>query len=436
MTGLRDRLRRLRPDAGSSRTDPPAPAGSLVERLRRLDAARRHTADAATARAPFAQAPADPAPIGRAPGDDELAAQLGAALAAPGLLLLERRVPLAHRHGRVPLGGCAAALAGLAAEVMPVDEAGHAASAAASGRWALLDTETSGLAGGTGTWVFTCGIGRPDGADLVLRQWLLTRLDAEPALLDAIADGLADLELLLSYNGKSFDVPLLLTRFRLAGLGCGLDRIPHLDLLAPVRRAFSSCWPDCRLAGAERRLLGFRREDDLPGAEAPAAWLAWLRRADPSRLGAVLRHNRLDLLSLAALVPALAGMLDAPHRHGADCLALARARLRRGDSAGARALLLAAGPALSVPEQLLLATLHRRAGAWADAVALWQALAARAEPAALEALAKYHEHRSGDLDAALSHVQRLPPGSDREHRRRRLLRKRDAGSDPAAAPPP
>jgi hypothetical protein len=290
--------------------------------------------------------------------------------------------------------------------------------------------------------VFCCGVGRLDGAELRLQQWLLTRLDAEAAMLQALAASLSDARLLVSYNGKCFDMPLLETRYRLARTAKkpkkGSDPIfqmgsdpffvdtffaAHLDLLGLVRRGFGRRWPDCRLARAEQLLLGFGRADDLPGAEAPAAWLNWLRAGNPARLGAVLRHNRLDLISLVALVPALAAVVRDPHRHGADLLALARGRLRRGAPTAARDLLQAAGPTLTVAEQLLLASLHRRLGAWSDAVALWEALAADAEPAALEALAKYHEHWTGDLAAALHSVQRLPPSAARTRRRDRLLRK-------------
>ena len=367
---------------------------SLAERLQRLDPTRRRATSC------------------REPDEQALAEGLGAKILTPGVLLLERRHSLRRRHGRCHAMDCVATLPMLC-PTAPSDPAG----------WAFIDTETSGLAGGTGTWAFTCGVGRIDGDDLLLRQWLLTRLDAEPAMLASFGDGLADVELLVSYNGKSFDLPLLLTRFTLAGLRCRLDALAHLDLLHPVRRAFAARWPDCRLATVEQRLLGFRRDGDLPGAEAPAAWLDWLGRGDGGRLGAVLRHNRLDLVSLAALVPALVRVERDPIAQDADLGALARHRLRCGDAPGALALLSSAQPLLVPAERLLLASLFRRRGDWEQARAVWEGLAADNEPDALEALAKYHEHRSGDLRQALDLVRRLPPGLARDHRQLRLRRK-------------
>ena len=367
---------------------------SLAERLQRLDPARRR---ATTCREPDEQA---------------LAEQLGAKIIAPGVLLLERRHSLRLQHGRYRAVDCVGTMP-LFCPRAPSDPAG----------WAFIDTETSGLAGGTGTWAFTCGVGRIDGDDLLLRQWLLTRLDAEPAMLASLAGGLAGVQLLVSYNGKSFDLPLLLTRFTLAGLRCRLDALAHLDLLHPVRRAFAARWPDCRLATVEQRLLGFRRDGDLPGAQAPAAWLDWLRCGNGGRWGAVLRHNRLDLVSLAALVPALARVERDPVAQDADLGALARHRLRCGDASGALALLCSAQPLLVPAERLLLASLFRRRGDWEQARAVWERLATDNEPNALEALAKYHEHRSGDLQQALDLVRRLPPGLARDHRQLRLSRK-------------
>jgi uncharacterized protein YprB with RNaseH-like and TPR domain len=341
--------------------------------------------------------------------EQELASQLGAEVVADGVLCLDRSWPLRRRHGRVAPADCIDALAALL-PTTPAQPEG----------WLLLDTETSGLAGGTGTWVFVFGAARFDGDCLRLRQHLLTRLDAEPAFIAAIAADLAGASLLISYNGKSFDLPLLETRFRLSGRVAPLAQMPHLDLLHGVRRAFASRWPDCRLATAERQLLGFVRDDDLPGSQAPEAWLDWLRGGDPRRLGAVLRHNRLDLLSLAALVPALAAVERAPLDYDADSVSLARHLARRGEHDKALAMLSAAHGRLDVAGLLLLASLHRRRGDWPRAVAVWDTLAAQDEQAAIEALAKYHEHRSGNLRRALVLAKRIACHAERTRRCARL----------------
>jgi hypothetical protein len=376
---------------------PPAP--SLAARMRRLAPARsRHR-------------PALPVPAAT------VADNLGAELIAPGLALLERRRPLSERHGRYPLARCVdAARGGLG---ILLDHSGHDAIA----EWAFIDTETSGLAGGTGTWTFVVGIGRIGDAELVLRQYLLLGLDAEAAMMERVEAELAGAGRLVSYNGKGFDLPLLETRLCLNGRRPELATMAHLDLLHPVRRAFASRWPDCRLATCERELLGVERGDDLPGAEAPAAWLDWLRGGQPGRLGAVLRHNRLDLLSLATLIPALIEVQREPARHGADIRSLARHLCRCDQPAAAERLLEAHQRELEPAAALDLAQLKRRRGAWGEALAIWEARAALGDPAAILELTKYHEHVRRDLAQALAYAERLPDGEASAHRRARLRRR-------------
>ncbi|WP_295883709.1 ribonuclease H-like domain-containing protein [uncultured Thiohalocapsa sp.] len=420
MKSLRERLRRVQGEAAPEPT-PPAPAQpSLADRLKRLGGARAGAAGAATPAAPAAPAAAAPPPTpsparSAAPSaadEAALAARLGAEQLAPGVLRVERSRPLALAHGRCTAQPDPAAVTLLEPDA-PTDPAG----------WVALDTETSGLAGGTGTWAFVVGLARWRADRLVLTQYLLTRLDAEAELLAMLGADLADAALLLSYNGKAFDVPLLAARLRLARLPDATAGLAHLDLLHPVRRAFSGVWPDCRLASVEARLLGHRRADDLPGAEAPAAWLSWLRRGDGRRLGAVLAHNRDDLISVAALPARLAAAHHAPAALGADVLRIARWRLAAGDPAGARRLLAADASALDDAARQLLARLHARAGDWPAALALWERLAAAGDPAALEALAKHYEHRAKDPVQALAHARRLPPGPATERRCQRLAYK-------------
>ncbi|WP_295622418.1 ribonuclease H-like domain-containing protein, partial [uncultured Lamprocystis sp.] len=313
----------------------------------------------------------------------------------------------------------------------------HATEAHATG-WLCLDTETSGLAGGTGTWAFLTGLLRADGREWLLRQYLLTRLDAEPVYLDLLAAELTRPAALLTYNGRAFDAPLLATRFRLANRTDPLAGLPHLDLLGPTRRAFARRWPDCRLVTAESRLLGFQRSGDLPGAAAPAAWLGWLRRGETAPLAAVLRHNRDDLLSLAGLLPALAGVYRDPAAHGADCRTVAAAWQRR-DPARALRILAANRQDLDAAGLHDLARLYRRGGDWVQASGIWEALAARGDATARAALARYCEHHRGDLTRALALAESLPPGPERERRQARLRvklgRERPAGQIELAIEP-
>ena len=170
----------------------------------------------------------------------------------------------------------------------------------------FFDTETTGLAGGTGTRAFMIGTAQWRGDGLQIRQWLMTTLSAEHDLLVAFADTLHADIMLASYNGKSYDAPLLATRFRLARLRNPLAGLQHIDLLYPTRRSYRGRWENCRLATIERQVLGVVREDDLPGSEAPAAWLGYLRGGSARNLRRVADHNRQDLASLAGLLPRLA----------------------------------------------------------------------------------------------------------------------------------
>lgn len=164
-----------------------------------------------------------------------------------------------------------------------------------------FDTETTGLAGGTGTRAFMIGAAdwQPEG--LRLRQLTITTLTAEVAMLRHFAQWLGPDTVLVSYNGKCYDAPLLNTRYRLARLPSPLPGRPHLDLLHPSRRRWKGRWENCRLGTIERQVLGVVREDDLPGSEAPRAWLDYLRGGSARDLRRVADHNAQDLRSLAAL---------------------------------------------------------------------------------------------------------------------------------------
>lgn len=421
---------------------------------------------------------------------ETLAERLGADLIHPGVARLERSIALAERHGRYRLDRClqtdVAQAAGAQGRVSgretlkalsdsgkeapsegsseaehnltggaqdagtggvrgprssqgstgPVgetlndlsDDALDAPALQAPSSWCFLDTETSGLAGGTGTWAFVVGIGQFTKDAFSLRQYLLLSLDAEPAMIEAVAAELAGAKQLISYNGKSFDLPLLETRFCLNGRRANLGDIPHLDLLHWVRRAFASRWGDCRLSTCEEQLLGVTRSDDLPGAEAPAAWRGWLQTGQSDRLGAVLRHNRTDLLSLATLIPALREVYRNPLSLDADLGAIVRHHVRQGRHQYAEALLERHRDALDRSAALLLAQLKRRRKAWTDAAHIWERLGAHGDPNALLALAKYHEHIRGDPIQALHYAQQLPPSTPQQAERCARLLRRIAGA--------
>jgi hypothetical protein len=212
---------------------------------------------------------------------------------------------------------------------------------------------------------------------------------------------------LVSFNGKRFDIPLLAGRYRLAGLANPFRDVGHIDLLHPLRCAFGSLWPDCRLATAERRLLQFIRIDDIPGAMIPQAWFDLVRCRAIEAISRVIEHNRLDLLSLIALIPVLGLIYAQPGHCEADSFSIARRYRRAGESLRALAYLSAAAGRLGENGLLELAALHRSAGAWQNAVTIWQSLARRGCLKALEQLAKYHEHVARDYPSARAATEDL-----------------------------
>ena len=165
-----------------------------------------------------------------------------------------------------------------------------------------FDTETTGLSGGTGTRAFMIGASDWSELGLRVRQLLITTMAGESAMLEAFSGWINPGTVLVSYNGKSYDSPLLATRYRLGRMENPLAGLRHLDLLYPVRRRFRGVWENCRLSTVEREWLGVLREDDLPGSEAPRAWLDYLRGRSGRNLRRVLGHNDQDLRSLTTLL--------------------------------------------------------------------------------------------------------------------------------------
>lgn len=352
------------------------------------------------------------------PGRDEhVAGLLAGERLADGLVVIDRHLPLSHQHGK-------RALTPITALQHPRPPVGQALPAE---QLVFLDTETTGLAGGTGTLAFLVGLGRIDGAVLRLRQFFLTGFRGEAALLQAAADWSAGCQYLVTFNGKSFDAPLLATRYRLARLSDPFAGLQHVDLFHPTRRAFRSQWPDCRLQTAEKHLLGFQREHDLPAHLVPETWFAFVRRGTTQKLPALLAHNRWDLVSLVALLPALAEAFVAPGASGADIVAIARYWQAQGDELAALAHLQAHEPQLNSTGLLDLAALYKRRRLWEPAVAIWHRLAERQCVPALEHLAKYYEHVQGDYRTALALARQLqilePTNTVHPQRVRRLVAK-------------
>ncbi len=322
------------------------------------------------------------------------------------VLVVRREFPLSHRHGRYPLGAAFDAPVDLLSTVT------RAGAPVGDARGLLfLDTETTGLAGGTGTYAFLVGAGWLEGERLVLAQYFLRDFDDEPALLGALAPLFERASGVVTFNGAGFDLPLLETRFVLARRRWP-EHLPHLDLLRPSRRVWTARFADCRLLTLEREVLGLEREDDVPGALIPALYFDFLRSRRAAPLVRVFAHNRDDILSLVALLAWFGAALAAHDHLDAEELAglgrlwepadLARAlACYRGALAGG----LAGAAAQRV--RLRLARWEKRAARWEAARELWEAASRHDvfDPLPWEELAKLHEHRRRDLARARAIVE-------------------------------
>ncbi|MEP6484621.1 MAG: ribonuclease H-like domain-containing protein [Rudaea sp.] len=169
-------------------------------------------------------------------------------------------------------------------------------------RLVCFDTETTGLAGGVGTKAFMIGWAMWCSDHIVTRQLYLTTMGGEDAMLRQFSAALPRDPVFVSYNGKSYDAPLLKGRYRINRQTHPFDDNLHIDLLHPTRRRYRGVWENCKLKTIERELLGILREDDLPGSEAPAAWRDFLQGRCGKNLARVVEHNRQDVLTLTRLL--------------------------------------------------------------------------------------------------------------------------------------
>jgi len=295
-------------------------------------------------------------------------------------------------------------------------------------RLMFLDTETTGLDGGTGTCAFLIGIGAVEGSQFVVRQFFLRDYPEEKAMLAALADVLESYQGLVTFNGKTFDVPLLETRYALARLGSPLARLVHLDLLHPARRMWKLRLESCALKNLENELLGIRRQGDVDGSEIPGIYFDYLRTGDARGLQPVFYHNALDIISLAALTVEMAGVIATHSATGSneahaaapaaipslDLFSLSRIFERSGSEELSLSICrraLEAGLPETIETQALwqLAAQYKRRREHELAVKLWLEVARRKTPFALRAfeeLAIYYEHRVRDAKQAFAFAEK------------------------------
>jgi len=307
---------------------------------------------------------------------------------------------------------------------------------------AYVDTETTGLAGGAGTYVFAAAVATPITAGLRVAQFFLPEPGMESAFLHVLRDEIEAADGVATFNGGSFDLPILRTRWVMARMPGEFTHAPHVDLLTLVRALYRHRLENCTLRYVEERILGYEREDPLPSALVPEAYFGYLRLGSHEFLEAALEHNRLDVISLVHLHSRMLRRLQGGDvdMDADDWLALGRHRWRRGARAdGWRALrnatAFALGDAAATAGLLLSRRLVRRgAVAGADRLLDWLETNAREDVRVSVARARLLEWRRRDPRSALAVVEdaqrRMPEqAGELEHRRRRLQGKLDRRAD-------
>lgn len=358
--------------------------------------------------------------------------------------LREVAYPLEHEHGNSKLSGALFCRgSGLALT------AGDAGLTAFNPRSALfLDIETTGLAGGTGTWAFLIGAGWFDGGNFFLRQYFLRRPAEERAVLSHLALQAEKYPLMVSFNGKQFDLPLVKTRQMLSGFK-PLEPMLHLDLLQCARVLWRKRLASRSLKSLEESLFNLKREDDIPGAEIPAVYFNYLRKGETGLLKKVFHHNTLDILSMVTLLELIYSITSGKReKHPAESLALGCLYLQKGLEEKGIACLVEASKSkahnLAEEAALKLALHFKRRGRWEEALSIWKETVEKNQmniEARVE-MAKYYEHRQRNFQVALSLTERALQAATTkrgtgeiaekdilealQHRRRRLLRRTGA----------
>jgi hypothetical protein len=302
----------------------------------------------------------------------------------------------------------------------------------------FFDTETTGLGVGAGNVPFLLGFGYLEGDGLVIEQCLMRHPGEEAAVLSYFNESLRRFRHVVTYNGKSFDWPVLRSRFVLNRLDLKDDHICHMDWLYPSRRLWRSVLPSCSLGNVEAAVLGMERESDVPGSLAPTLYFRYLSEGDAGLLHGVLLHNERDVVALAGLTGLFArlldGRVDADRMETAELIDLAEWLDKKGKPELSDALY---RRAMARPldelrhEAMRLAAACKRRGWWREAAELWR-LAANVRTADAEPfveLAKFYEHRDKRPDLALSFAEqakeaalkRLSMCSGAEKAKQRLL---------------
>ena len=277
--------------------------------------------------------------------------------------------------------------------------------------FAFLDTETSGMTGGTGTYAFLVGAARFIEGQFVLKQFFMRDPAEEPALLEGLAHFLAPAQALVTFNGKAFDAPLLNTRYRMNRIPVPYNGYAHVDLLPLARRLWRDRLESRALKYLEEHILGLTRtSEEVPGYEIPFLYFDYLRTRDARPLAGVFYHNAMDVVAMAALLSHMNEVLTNPYEgrveHGLDFIALGKLFEDLGHQDEA-ARLFERGLQFPITESDFglavkrLSTLQKRRGDFEEALRLWEKAAEEGHIYAHIEIAKYYEHKRRDVKTAL-----------------------------------
>jgi uncharacterized protein YprB with RNaseH-like and TPR domain len=306
-------------------------------------------------------------------------------------------------------------------------------------KWCFLDTETTGLAGGSGTYAFLIGVGRITPQGFRIRQFFMREFGEEASQLSALHEHLKQFEVLITYNGRTYDQPLLETRFRMVRQRPPFTSLEHLDLLHGARRLWNLRFDSCRLVDLENRILGVERQGDLPGEMIPYFYFEYLRTHEIFRLMPIFHHNAIDILTLACLTAIVPRAFHSPEQaqfsHGAEMVGLAR-WWRQADQHENALSLFRQALDRELPDELLfrtmwdIAALEKKLGREHAALPMLTDLASARNPwrgPAFTELAKYYEHRERNYAMALEMARNafdLDPSDALRRRITRLEKKR------------
>ena len=275
----------------------------------------------------------------------------------------------------------------------------------------FLDTETTGLAGGAGTYIFLVGVGYFEGDQFCVRQYFMRDYNEERALLSALNDLLANYKAVVTYNGKTFDLPLMESRYIMSGMKMSLEDPYHFDLLYPARRLWKRRLESCSLSTVEREILKVSRDDDVPGHLIPEIYFRYLRTKDARAIKQVFEHNLQDILSLVALVSRMCFLVEDPlnnTEYGMDIFSIGKMfdeekRYEQSTNYYTEAL------KHNLAEEEILEILrlssfaYKRQGKWEKAEEIWKEIIEKSPEFIYypyEELAKYYEHYLKDYQKA------------------------------------